>query len=75
MEIEQGTFTPLVYSTMGGMAPECQNYTKHLAERIANKLGELHSKTVSYIRCRISFALLQPTLCLKWNKMYMGQKC
>ena len=39
MEIEQGTFTSLVYSAMGGMAPECQNYTKHLAERIANKRG------------------------------------
>ena len=39
MEIEQGTFTPLVYSTMGGMAPECERYTKHLSERIANKRG------------------------------------
>ena len=35
MQIEQGTFTPLVYSTVGGMVPECQNYTKHQAERIA----------------------------------------
>ena len=42
MEIQQGTFTPLVYSTMGGMAPECQNYTKQLSERIANKRGELY---------------------------------
>ena len=37
MEIEQGTFTPLVYSTMGGMAPECQKYAKHLSERIAKQ--------------------------------------
>ena len=47
MEIEQGTFTPLVYSTMGGMAPECERYIKHLSERIANKRGELYSKTLS----------------------------
>ena len=24
MEVKQGTFTPLVYSTMGGMAPEAK---------------------------------------------------
>ena len=74
MEIEQGTFTPLVYSTMGGMAPECERYTRHLSERIANKRGELYSKTIRYIRCRISFALLRSALlCLRgtrcvWDK-------
>ena len=44
METEQGTFTPLVYSTMGGMAPECERYTKHLSERIANKRGNSTQK-------------------------------
>ena len=26
MEVEQATFTPLVFTTTGGMAPECQVY-------------------------------------------------
>ena len=40
MEIEQGTFTPLVFSTAGGMADECDKYHNRLAELITNKRGE-----------------------------------
>ena len=36
MEIEQGTFTPLVFTTTGGMADECVKYHSRLAELIAN---------------------------------------
>ena len=38
--IEKGTFTPLVFTTTGGMADECVNYHSRLAELIANKKGE-----------------------------------
>ena len=41
MEIEQGTFTPLVFTTTGGMADECVRYHSRLAELIANKKGEI----------------------------------
>ena len=34
--IEQGTFTPLVFTTTGGMADDCVKYHKRLAELIAN---------------------------------------
>ena len=40
MEIEQGTFTPLVFTTTGGMAGECVKYHSRLAELIANNKGE-----------------------------------
>ena len=40
MEIEQGTFTPLVFTTTDGMADECVKYQSRLAELIANKKGE-----------------------------------
>ena len=36
MEIEQGTFTPLVFTTTGGMVDECVKYHSRLAELIAN---------------------------------------
>ena len=39
MEIEQGTFTPLVFTTIGGMADECVTYHSRLAELIANRGG------------------------------------
>ena len=35
MEVEQATFTPLVFTTTGGMAPECQVYHKRLAEALS----------------------------------------
>ena len=41
MEIEQVTFTPLVFTTTGGMADECVRYHSRLAELIANKKGEI----------------------------------
>ena len=39
MEIEQGTFTPLVFTTTDGMADECVRHHCRLAELIANKKG------------------------------------
>ena len=49
MEIEQGTFTPLVFTTTGGMADECVKYHSRLAELIANKKGESYSSAISAI--------------------------
>ena len=40
MEIEQGTFTALVFTTTGGMADECVKYHSRLGELIANRKGE-----------------------------------
>ena len=39
MEIEQGTFTPLVFTTTGGMVDECVKYHSRLAELIAQFTG------------------------------------
>ena len=39
MEIEQGTSTPLVSTTTGGMADECVKYHSRLAELIAHFPG------------------------------------
>ena len=40
MEIEQGTFTPVVFTTTGGMAFECVKYQSRLAKSIAKMKGE-----------------------------------
>ena len=37
IEIEHGTFTPLVFSCFGGMSRECSYFYKRLAEKIAMK--------------------------------------
>ena len=66
MEIEQGTFTPLVFTTTGGMADECVKYHSRLVKLIANKKGESHSNAISWIRAKVSFVIVRSAiLCLR----------
>ena len=66
LDIEYGTFTPLVFPTTGGMGKECLMYHSRLAQLIAIKKGEQYAKTISWIRTRTSFALLRSALvCLR----------
>ena len=50
LEIEQGTFTPLVFTTTGGMGKECLRYHSRLAELVAIKKGEDYATTMTWIR-------------------------
>ena len=59
---ERGSFMPLVFSTTGGMGPECARMNKRLAELIAKKKGEAYSHVLRHIRTRLRFALLRCTL-------------
>ena len=69
LEVEQATFTPLVFSTTGGMAVECKRYHSRLAELVATKKGESYATTMSWIRARVSFALLRSALlCLRGSR-------
>ena len=57
MEIEQGTFTPIVFTTTGGMADECVKHHNRLAKLIANK------------RAKLSFAIVRSAiLCLRGSR-------
>ena len=40
MEVEHGTFTPLIFTVKGVMGSECRTYHKILAGKIAEKTGE-----------------------------------
>ena len=62
MQVERATFTPLVFSTTGGMAPECVKFHKRIAELISNKTQEDYSKVMNHIRTRVRFTLLKSTL-------------
>lgn len=69
LEVEQGTFTPLVFSTTGGMGEGCARYHARLAELLAITKGETYSTTVSWIRAKVSFALLRGALlCLRGSR-------
>ena len=50
LEVERGTFTPLVFTTTGGMSKECQLYHSRLAELLAVKKQESYASTIAWIR-------------------------
>ena len=62
LEVEKGSFTPLVFTTSGGMGPECARFNKRLAELIAQKRNEPYAVIMNYIRTRLRFALLRSIL-------------
>ena len=62
LQVEKGSFTPLIFSTTGGMGPECTKYHKRVAELISRKRGETYSDVVNFIRTRIRFSLLRSIL-------------
>ena len=71
MNIEHGTFTPLVFSVTGGVGPECLRFHKHVANMIALKTGERYEKIYSIIRCRISFLILRSALmCIRGSRCH-----
>ena len=75
LDIEHGSFTPLVFTSTGGMGPECLRFHSRLAELIANKKGEHYSRTISWIRARTSFALLRSALiCLRGSRTIRRRK-
>ena len=69
LDIEQGTFTTLIFTLTGGMGKECLQYHCRLAQLISIKKGEHYAKTISWIRARTSFALLRSALiCLRGSR-------
>ena len=63
MEIEQGTFISVVFTTTGGMADGCVKYHSRLAELIANNQGESYSRAISWIR---ELKYLSPSYALRY---------
>ena len=62
IQVEKGSFTPLIFSTTGGMGPEASKYHKRVAEMISKKKKEDYPDVMKHIRTRIRFAILRGTL-------------
>ena len=53
LQVEKGSFTPLIFTTTGGMGPESTRFHKRLAVLISAKRGEEYSHVMSHIRTRL----------------------
>ena len=69
IQVERGTFTPLVFSTTGTMGKEASNALKKLAHKLALKRDEPYSAVMGLLRCRLSFCLLRSAIaCLRGTR-------
>ena len=59
MDLEMGTFTPLVFGTNGCMGHDCQNFLKTLANKISTKNDEPYASVISWLRIQLSLAILR----------------
>ena len=74
IEVEQGTFTPLVLGTNGGMGQECAVFIKHLAENDAEKENDNYSSIIIMLRTKLSFEILKLTLLCVRGTRYPWKK-
>ena len=59
IDVEQGTFTPLVFGTNGGFGKECDQFIKNLAEKMALKSDESYASVITWLRTKLSFCILK----------------
>ena len=62
LQIEKGSFTPIVGSTFGGWGIEADKHHKRIATLIANKRNEEYADVVNHIRTRLRFSVLKSIL-------------
>ena len=66
IDVEHSTFNPLVFACTGGAGPSSSKVMSRLALKISEKGYDSYSDAISFIRTKISFALLwSSVLCLR----------
>ena len=69
LDVDMGSFTPLVFGTNGGMGVECQMFFRHLAEELSKKDGEPYAAVITWLRTRLSFEILRSVhLCVRGSR-------
>jgi len=68
-EVEQASFTPLVFSTTRGMGREAIVFYRCLADHLSHCGSTSYSQTLAFIRCTLSFSLLRSaTMCIHGSR-------
>ena len=69
LEVEHGSFTPLVFGTNGGTGEECKRFIAKLAAKLADKNDERYDQTLYWLRTRISMKITRSSLlCLRGSR-------
>ena len=74
VNVDHGSFCPLVFSTAGATGPLCTRFLSRLAALIAEKNGIDYSTTMAWIRCRVSFAFIRnEVMCIRGSRSLRHQ--
>jgi hypothetical protein len=69
LQIENGSFTPLIFSSTGGMGRQASIALKHLATCASESKREPYSQIMRALRCRIAFSLMRSSsICLRGTR-------
>ena len=72
-EVERGSFTPLVFSSLGGMGKAPTVMYRRLANLLSDKWNSSYSLIMGWLRCSLSFSLLRSSLmCLRGSRSSSG---
>ena len=75
LEIEHGSFTPLVFSATGGVGRECAKFITRLAEMVANKQDKPYGEVICWIRRKLSISLCKAVgICLRGSRAVFCRK-
>ena len=68
-EIELASFTPLVFSTSGGMSKSTSVAYKRLTSLLAEKRDQPYSVVMAWLHCSLSFSLLRSAItCIRGSR-------
>ena len=59
LQVEHGSFTPLVMLATGGMSCEWKKFYSHLAEMICKKRKTNYNVTIMWIQRKMAFSLIK----------------
>ena len=70
INLEHGTFTPLVYSITGGMGQDAETFYKLLSSKLAKKKWHEYKDVTRFIRCKLSFLIIKLSLlCIRGSRV------
>ena len=67
---ENGSFTPLVFITNGGMSTETKQFHRRLSQLLREKLDASYSDTSAWVKRKISFTLFRRSIiCIRDSRL------
>ena len=69
LNVELGTFCPLIFSVTGGSGLETKTFMKILCNRIASKSAQEYSCVMNFMKCKIAFLIRRLVLlCVRGSR-------